>query len=105
MIGKQIIVLLSLAFLFVVALADSHAKALVDVDTECDGKPCNNPKEVTPFSPEELSAPFCSSAGNDQVICNYLPQNATLISESEYDRIFAGSVRSIPEVPKPPIFI
>ncbi|KAF9116254.1 hypothetical protein BGW39_002778, partial [Mortierella sp. 14UC] len=73
----------------------------VDVDTECDGKPCNYPEEIVPYSSEELSGPFCVPTDNDQVICNYLPQNATLVSESEFDRIFPGSSYSIPEPPQP----
>ncbi|KAF9539253.1 hypothetical protein EC957_005601 [Mortierella hygrophila] len=74
----------------------------VDVDTECNGKPCNYPEEIVPYSSEELSGPFCVPADNDQVICNYLPQNATLVSESEFDRIFPGSSYSIPDSPQPP---
>lgn len=124
MIGKQIIILLSLAFLAVVTLAAPHAKTFrekwiewgknphidqfggfVDVDTECNGKPCNYPEEIVPYSSEELSGPFCVPADNDQVICNYLPRNATLVSESEFDRIFPGSSNSIPDSPKPPMLL
>ncbi|KAK3804969.1 MAG: hypothetical protein JOS17DRAFT_816237 [Linnemannia elongata] len=127
MIDKQIIVLLSLAFLAVVTLAAPHAKTaphvktfeekwaewrknphinrfgeFVDVDTECNGKPCNYPEEIVPYSSEELSGPFCVPADNDQVICNYLPQNATLVSEFEFDRIFPASSSSIREPVQPP---
>ncbi|KAG0301322.1 hypothetical protein BGZ97_002828 [Linnemannia gamsii] len=124
MIDKQIIVLLSLAFLAVVTLAAPHAKTFreewiewgknphidqfggsVDVDTECNGKPCNFPEEIVPYSSEELSGPYCVPIDNDQVICNYLPQNATLVFESEFDRIFPGSSNSIPDSPQPPILM
>ncbi|KAF8926052.1 hypothetical protein BGZ47_002921, partial [Haplosporangium gracile] len=108
-------------FLAIVTLADSNVKTFrekwiewgknphidqfgefVDVDTECNGKPCNYPEEIVPYSSEELSGPFCVPADKDQVICNYLPQNATLVSESEFDRIFPGSSNSIPDSPQPP---
>src|ERR1700743_3850916 len=99
MIDKQIIVLLSLAFLAVVTLASPHAKTfleewiecgknphidqfgeLVDVDTECNGKPCNYPEEIVSYSSEELNEPFCIPIGNDQFSCNHLPEDATLVS-------------------------
>jgi hypothetical protein len=121
MIDKQIIILLSLAILAVATLADSNAKTFrekwiewgknphinqfgefVDVDTECDGKPCNYPEDIVPFSSKELSGPFCIPAGNDKVICNYLPENATLVPESAFDREFSGSSRSSPKSHKAP---
>ncbi|KAK3804517.1 MAG: hypothetical protein J3R72DRAFT_144899, partial [Linnemannia gamsii] len=112
MIGKQIIVLLSLAFLAVVTLAAPLAKTayinrfgkFVDLDTECSGRPCNYPKEIVPFSSQELSGPICIPTTNDQVICNSLPPNATLVSESEFDRIFPESDGPTTEVLQDPIF-
>ncbi|KAG0306383.1 hypothetical protein BGZ97_000766 [Linnemannia gamsii] len=112
MIGKQITILLSLAFLAVVTLAAPLAKTayinrfgeFVDLDTECSGRPCNYPKEIVPFTSEELSGPICVPTTNDQVICDSLPSNATLVSESEFDRIFPESDKPTTEARQDPIF-
>ncbi|KAF8926278.1 hypothetical protein BGZ47_002826, partial [Haplosporangium gracile] len=95
-------------FLAVVTLAAPlaktapHAKTF-NVDTECNGKPCNYPEEIVPYSSEEVSGPFCIPTGNDRIICNYLPQDADLVSESEFDRIFPKSSNSTSGSPKPPM--
>ncbi|KAH7028496.1 hypothetical protein BKA57DRAFT_525181 [Linnemannia elongata] len=68
------------------------------------GRPCNYPKEIVPFNSEELSGPICVPTTNDQVICDSLPPNATLVSESEFDRIFPESDEPTIEVRQSPIF-
>ena len=89
---KRIIVLASLAFLAVVTLADSHAKTFrekwiewgkkphinlfgefVDLDTECNGKPCIFPEEIVPYDDEESNRRFCESDTSPEYIFSDLP--------------------------------
>ncbi|KAK3839875.1 MAG: hypothetical protein J3R72DRAFT_511502 [Linnemannia gamsii] len=72
----------------------------IDPATECDGKPCNYP-ELVQYDQADISGQFCIPAESDQVICNYLPKNATLVPESGL-RSSNGSVKK-PVKPAPPI--
>ena len=103
MIHKQIVILVSLALLAVFTLAEdwdwspdlraiwegdgsvNMFGAHIDIATECDGQPCNYPPLVR-YDQADIGGQSCIPAGSNQVICNYLPENATLVSESASSR-------------------
>ncbi|KAF9123041.1 hypothetical protein BG015_005414 [Linnemannia schmuckeri] len=111
---KRIIALISLAFLAAVTLADSHAKTFkekwaewgknpninrfgkfVDVDTGCNGKPCNFPEEIVPYDDEER---FCVSDTGPEYIFSDLPDMddihdfCDLTPEIDLDRFEYGTL-------------